>query len=151
MWCSLNLYQKYIYAEYFMTYLLSAFKRLECPHRFLRHGGGGANRMRLLAPPPPCWGLILRDTQAQQYGGGGGWGRSRIDLSEQTFSSPVLMGVIGSAAPPLIYWSLASALLSLFAEANYQPPPVAAHLWVRESFLSHIDRLVADFFSIPSY
>lgn len=72
MCCSLNIYMKYIYAEYFMVYLLRVrLKRLESPHHFLQHGGGGARRKRpFLAPPPSCWRLILLDTQAQQYGGG---------------------------------------------------------------------------------
>lgn len=65
---------KYIYAEYFMVYLLRVrLKAAGVSASFLQHGGGGARRKRpffLLAPPPPRWRLILLDTQAQQYGGG---------------------------------------------------------------------------------
>lgn len=71
MCCSLNLYMKYIYAEYFMVYLLRVRPSGWSLRIILQHGGGGARRMRPLAPPPPCWRLILLDTQAQQYGGGG--------------------------------------------------------------------------------
>lgn len=67
---SLNLYMKYIYAEYFMVYLLRVRSSGWSLRIILQHGGGGARRMRPLAPPPPCWRLILLDTQAQQYGGG---------------------------------------------------------------------------------
>lgn len=70
MCCSLNLYMKYIYAEYFMVYLLRVHSSGWSLRIILQHGGGGARRMRPLAPPPPCWRLILLDTQAQQYGGG---------------------------------------------------------------------------------
>lgn len=70
MCCSLNLYMKYIYAEYFMVYLLRVHSSGWSLRIILQHGGGGARRMRPLAPPPPCWSLTLLDTQAQQYGGG---------------------------------------------------------------------------------
>lgn len=127
MWCSLNLYKKYIYTEYFTTYLLSAFMRLECPHCFTAWWGR-SQQEEAVSPSPSMLTPYPRHASTTIWRGlcGGGWGRSRIDLSVQFSQVPI--GVIRSAAPPLLYRAFASALLSLFVEAKYQPPPVAAHL-----------------------
>lgn len=107
---SLNLYMKYIYAEYFMVYLLRVRSSGWSLRIILQHGGGGARRMRPLAPPPPCWRLILLDTQAQQYGGEGGarWRKRGVEGG----SDPVIQShASGSSSGrlsllPLFFFSL---------------------------------------------
>lgn len=125
MCCSLNLYKKYIYAEYFMTYLLSAFKRLECPHCFTAWWGWSQQDEAVSPSPSMLTPYPPRHASTTTWRGwcGGGWGRSSVRL----------WWVWSGRLPPPLYWSFASALLSLWAEAKPQPPPVAAHLWLRES------------------
>lgn len=142
MCCSLNLYKKYIYAEYFMTYLLSAFKRLECPHRLTAWWGRSQQDDSISPSPSMLTPYSPRHASTTIWRGGVWWriwGGSRTDLSVQTCSDRFWLAVPGQLSPLLLYWSLASAPLSLFVEARYQPPPVAAHLWLRESCLNHTD------------
>lgn len=61
----------YIYAEYFMVYLLRVrISGWSLRIIFLRHGGGGARRERPLSPSPSVLTPYSPRQQAQQYGGG---------------------------------------------------------------------------------
>lgn len=138
---------KYIYAEYFMAYLLRMHSSGWSLRIIFQHGGGGARRMRPLAPPPSCWRLILLDTQAQQYGGG-----FLVEHGEEVELKlrnrvvyQVLICINRSTLPPP-FIDLSALLVP---SGKCQPPHVAAHLWRRESFLkSHgLGCWMADFFS----
>lgn len=155
MCCSLNLYMKYIYAEYFMVYLLRVRSSGWSLRIILQHGGGGARRMRPLAPPPPCWRLILLDTQAQQYGGGCEVEeREEADLTlRYRIVYQVLIDIYWSTPPPPFLDLLYPPLFFYhLRRPKCQPPHVAAHLWRREPFLNHTDLSVGSltfFFSPP--
>lgn len=133
MCCSLNIYMKYIYAEYFMVYLLRVrLKRLESPHHFLQHGGGGARRKRpffspspfMLTPYPPRHAstTIWRGVRGGGKRGGG------LDLSQSAVCQAPVNICRSTLPPPFLDYSLASTLLLKPEKAKRQPPHVAAHL-----------------------
>lgn len=71
-----------------MTYLLSAFKRLECPHRFTAWWGRSQQEEAVSPSPSMLTPYSPRHASTTIGRGlcGGGWGRSRLDLSVQTCS-----------------------------------------------------------------
>lgn len=138
---SLNLYMKYIYAEYFMVYLLRVRSSGWSLRIILQHGGGGARRTRPLAPPPPCWRLILRHASTTIWRGvrGGGKRGGGFDLAMQRCVSGA--GWCSQVNSPSSFSEcfLPSTLLLPPEKAKRQPPHVAAHLWRREPFMNHTD------------
>lgn len=132
MCCSLNLYMKYIYAEYFMVYLLRVRSSGWSLRIILQHGGGGARRMRPLAPPPPCWRLILLDTQAQQYGGGARWRRGKRRIWPCDTESCIRFWLIFTGQLPLLLFLIFFTLRSSFT------------IWEGQNANPHMLQLISD-------
>lgn len=129
---SLNLYMKYIYAEYFMVYLLRVRSSGWSLRIILQHGGGGARRTRPLAPPPPCWRLILRHASTTIWRGvrGGGKRGGGFDLAMQR-------RVSGSG------WCSQVNSPSSFSECFFYPPLFFYHQR-RPNVNPHMLQLISD-------
>lgn len=138
---SLNLYMKYIYAEYFMVYLLRVHSSGWSLRIILQHGGGGARRTRPLAPPPPCWRLILRDTQAQQYGGG-----CEVEEMDEVDLTWRYSQVNSPSFFPLIIFTLHSSLITWEGQ---MPTPTCCSSSLTKGTISEphwLECRIADFF-----
>lgn len=120
-----------------MTYLLSAFKRLECPRCFAVWWG--RSQQDIVSPPP----LSMLTPYSSRHASttiwrgecGGGVGRSWTDPPVQTCSDRFWL-VSGPAASPLLNWSLAFARLSLFAEPPPPPTPTCCSSSLTKGFIS---------------
>lgn len=144
---SLNLYMKYIYAEYFMVYLLSAFKRLESPHHIPAWWGRSQEDEAFSPSPSMLTPYSLRHASTTIWRGvrGGGKGRGGFDRVIQSHVSGS-----GGQLSLLLFFIFFTLHSSFTTWEGQMPTPTCCSSSLTKGTISEtvwLECRIADFFS----